>query len=128
MELSNDASTATIDLSGALTAEQLEAVIRQLIELRSRMTPAVPRTLPKLSEAPDASAHCLVQEDPDISLALRADGGFRFWLRHSGLGWLAFHLPVRTVVGMRDYISERTREVDRVDLVRKQPTEGNGSH
>jgi hypothetical protein len=105
---------ATDDSPPAPSAEQIEAEIHRLMLVRAAMQPPVPKKLPTAT-APGLDV--LIENQPDLSIAARAGGGFRLWLRHSGIGWLGFELDATTAAGTARFISHHTSGVEPVDLI-----------
>jgi hypothetical protein len=42
--------------------------------------------------------------DPRVQVAVMRDGLTRFWVRHEGLGWFGFNLPVERARTLAQYI------------------------
>ncbi|HET7729761.1 MAG TPA: hypothetical protein VFK48_07000 [Usitatibacter sp.] len=93
MQLSDDKQHATVEVKGTFQAAELEALIGQLTSLRAAMAPQVPSTPPMTHKCEDAAAS-RARGDPCVQVAVMRDGMTRFWVRHAGLGWFGFNLPV----------------------------------
>lgn len=89
MELNAEKTRARIELNGELDAAEVDALIRQLAQLRAGMQPPVPATRRQL-EATGQDVTAI--EDPALLIAPTTRGSFRLWLRHSGIGWIAYDL------------------------------------
>ena len=85
MNISNDKTRLSINLTGTHTALQIEELMRTLAEARAAMTPAVAATRADLAD----TAELLIEDNAALTIALRTNGGFRLWLRNRGYGWLA---------------------------------------
>src|SRR4051812_28537611 len=116
MQLSEDKTRASLDLEGAYSARELEDLILQLSALRSAMEPPIPPTPPAANDSEDAAAS-RARGDPCVQVAVMRGGLTRFWVRHAGLGWFAFNLPVERANLLATYILETTNPNGRgVDL------------
>lgn len=113
MKLSDDRISATIKIEGAFNAEQLDDLIRRLALLRADMVPEIPGSL-------NADSDVLIEDGQSASLRLRQDGGFRLWMRHRGLGWLAWNMDARFARGMAEYIARRTTRGPSIDFIDEQ--------
>lgn len=103
MRVSEDKLVATIDLQGAYRADEVEKLIADLSALRAKMLPAVPMTpCPGASDGDPAAARA--GGDPCVQVAVMRDGLTRFWVRHEGLGWFGFNLPVERARTLAQYI------------------------
>lgn len=99
-------SKARVNLTGEFTATDLEDVIRNLAEARAGLAPEVPLQPPtELHEA-----NILVQDETQFAFRKLATGGLRIWLRNEGLGWLAFTLSARDVLGIREFLAKESRD------------------
>lgn len=114
MKITIEVDRITIDGSQTPSAEQIEELIRRLILVRSGMHPAVPKKLP--TEA-SPEMQVLIEDQPDLSIAARSGGGFRLWVRHSGIGWLGFQLDGKTAAGMARFITNHTGGIEPIDLI-----------
>lgn len=102
MEISADKKSLAVNMSASLTAEEVQQLIHDLATKRAQM-------LPHVSNEPSASdAHCLVQADAAMALAVRRDGTFRLWARSLGIGWQAFDISLEKACGLRDYLAANT--------------------
>ena len=113
MHLSDDKKHAEIELRGAFDAAGIESLITDLARLRASMQPAVPGTPPP--REPEDVAATRARGDPVVQVAVMRDGKTRFWVRHDGLGWFGFNLPV-----------ERASQLASVILEMTGPPEGHG--
>jgi len=104
MRVSEDKLVATLELQGAYRAEELEKLIADLSALRSQMLPAVPMTPGARFEGPEDPAAARAGGDPFVQVAVMREGVTRFWVRHCGLGWFGFNLPVDRARTLAQYI------------------------
>jgi hypothetical protein len=94
MRISDDKQVATLDIhAGTYRADQVEALIEGLAALRAEMLPAVPMS-PGTNPSEQDPAAIRARGDPCVQVAVMRDGMTRFWVRHGGLGWFGFNLPV----------------------------------
>lgn len=107
MHLSDDKTRATLAIDGTYDARALESLILELTALRSSMQPPIPTTPPAANDAEDAAA-ARAKGDPCVQVAVMRGGMTRFWVRHAGLGWFAFNLPVERANLLANYILETT--------------------
>lgn len=105
MRLAEDKKAATLALSGEYTADGLEKLIADLAVLRANMLPEVTRKADPSGEKPSAYS---IQDDPDITLQLLPNLGFRFGLRSEGFGWMLFDVPQSRGMVIRDYLIANT--------------------
>jgi hypothetical protein len=103
MKVSNDKRHATVEIHGSYSAGELEGLIEQLSALRAQMSPAVP-TAPPMTNRTEDSAAARSRGDPLVQVAVMRDGMTRFWIRHGGLGWFAFNLPVQRATQLAQHI------------------------
>lgn len=97
----NDTNTlATITIEGQHNATQIENLIYELSKARAQMEPGVPFDY-RLSEK---DAIIGIHENPYFQIARLRDGTIRFWMRHSGIGWLCYTVPVDQARAARDYL------------------------
>ena len=106
MQLSHDKKHAEIEVRGAYDAAALESLITELARLRARMEPPIPGTPPP-RESDDIAA-TRARGDPVVQVAVMRDGQTRFWVRHDGLGWFGFNLPVERASQLASVILEMT--------------------
>ena len=103
MRVSEDKLSATIDVEGTYCAEEVEGLIGTLSALRAQMLPAVPMApgcgMPDRDPAASRAAG-----DPCVQVAVMRDGLTRFFVRHEGLGWFGFNLPVERARTLAQYI------------------------
>ena len=107
MQLSDDKTRATVEIDGSYDAAELEALILQLSALRSAMEPPIP-TVPPTTNSPEDVAAARARGDSCVQVAVMRDGMTRFWVRHGGLGWFAFNLPVERASQLANYILDTT--------------------
>lgn len=112
MNVSDDKQHATIDVHGTYGATGLEKLIEELSSLRASMLPAVPMAPTTTNSAEDAAA-ARARGDPCVQVAVMRDGVTRFWVRHAGLGWFAFNLPVERAHMLAEYILSLTTQRER---------------
>src|SRR3954449_6276591 len=92
MHLTSDKKHAELEIRGTFDVAQLELLIRELSAVRAEMEPPVSAS-PPAREGDDAAAS-RARGDPVVQVAVMRDGHTRFWVRHDGLGWFGFNLPV----------------------------------
>jgi hypothetical protein len=107
MHLSEDKQVASVEVHGNYTAAQLEKLIGELSAMRAAMHPAVPPAPPMTNSAEDPAA-ARARGDPYVQVAVMRDGMTRFWVRHAGLGWFGFNLPVERASMLANYILDVT--------------------
>jgi hypothetical protein len=103
MHVSEDKLSATLEVQGTYCAHEIEALIGKLSALRAEMLPGVPMT-PGNGSAGDDPATERARGDPCVQVAVMRDGLARFWVRHEGLGWFGFNLPVERARTLAQYI------------------------
>ena len=101
MRISEDKQVATVEVSRDLRADELEKLIEELSGMRAQMLPAVPMTAGAVLDDPAAAR---AGGDPCVQVAVMRDGMTRFWVRHAGLGWFGFNLPVDRARTLAQYI------------------------
>ena len=102
MKLNATKDSATLDLSCKFGSAELEELIRKLSHLRTQMTPAVPL---KIDEAALEKSALELEDAPCLGMKTLAMGGFRLWLRHSGLGWICYQLDATSAASVATYMS-----------------------
>ena len=128
MHLSDDKQHAALEIRGSYDAAQLEALIAELSALRGAMAPPVPALPPMTHNTEDAAA-ARARGDPCVQVAVMRDGVTRFWVRHGGLGWFGFNLPVERANLLANYILDMTSHGERsVDLTRVRRRQSDLSH
>lgn len=95
------ADTATIHIDRSLHAAELDALILELAETRSRMEPPVAK-----SPAGDAASPC------DFVAQTAGDGSCEFSIRHPGLGWVACTIPLVALVSLADLFKRAVSNQD----------------
>lgn len=103
MRVSEDKLSANVELQGSYCADEIEGLIAKLSELRSQMLPAVPMA-PGDGNREGDPAIARAGGDPCVQVAVMRDGLTRFWVRHEGLGWFGFNLPVERAKTLAQYI------------------------
>jgi hypothetical protein len=103
MKVSQDRLHVTVELHGTYRAEELERLIEDLSNARARMLPEVPMS-PAAHANPEDPAAARAGGDPFVQVAVMRDGLTRFWVRHAGLGWFGFNLPVDRARTLAQYI------------------------
>lgn len=116
MDISDDKRSAHITVDGDYTANELETLLVKLMSLRGRMRPQV-SALPDME---DETSLISCQEDGGFALSTSSDGRTRLFLRHSGLGWVAFTFSNDHAVLLRDYLVANTKDDERVNLISNQ--------
>ena len=92
------------------------------------MLPAVPVMPPMTNNAEDAAA-ARARGDPCVQVAVMRDGVTRFWVRHGGLGWFGFNLPVDRANLLANYILDLTAPRERsIDLAQVRRRESDVTH
>jgi hypothetical protein len=114
MHLSEDKTRAILALDATLDVDGLEGLILQLSALRSAMLPPVPKAPPASPEGEDAAA-ARARGDPVVQVAVMRDGHTRFWVRHAGLGWFGFNLPVERAQLLATQVLEMTSQHAQAD-------------
>ena len=128
MHLTDDKKQASLEIQGTYDAKGLEQLIAELSTLRGSMLPAVPVMPPMTNNAEDAAA-ARARGDPCVQVAVMRDGVTRFWVRHGGLGWFGFNLPVDRANQLANYILDLTAPRDRsVDLAQVRRRESDITH
>jgi hypothetical protein len=112
LKVSDDKQEATIDVHDTYTAAGVEKLIEELSALRASMLPAVPMS-PTTTNSPEDAAAARARGDPCVQVAVARDGMTRFWVRHAGLGWFAFNLPVERARMLAEYILGLTAQQER---------------
>ncbi len=102
MRVSKDKLVATVEIHGNYRADEVEQLIAELSELRAKMVPAVPMT-PDGERITDPAA-ARASGDPCVQVAVMRDGMTRFWVRHAGIGWFGFNLPIDRARTLAQYI------------------------
>jgi hypothetical protein len=103
MHLSDDRRSAAIEIQGNFRADEIEALIGKLAALRAQMMPGVPLAPGECRRGDDPAAG-RAGGDPCVQVAVMRDGLTRFWVRHEGLGWFGFNLPVERARTLAQYI------------------------
>jgi hypothetical protein len=103
LNISDDKQHAAIDIHGTYGVAGLEKLIGELSAMRSSMLPAVPMA-PQCTNSAEDPAAARARGDPSVQVAVMRDGVTRFWVRHAGLGWFAFNLPVERARMLAEYI------------------------
>ena len=106
MDLTADKKHAQLEIRGTFDTVQLELLIRELAAVRAAMEPPIPAT-PPAREGDDAAA-ARAKGDPVVQVAVMRDGHARFWVRHDGLGWFGFNLPVDRASQLASVILDMT--------------------
>jgi hypothetical protein len=103
VKVTEDKQRAVIEINGTYGAADLESLIAKLSAMRSSMEPAVPAAPPATNPEEDPAA-ARARGDPCVQVAVMRDGVTRFWIRHAGLGWFAFNLPIERARMLAQYI------------------------
>jgi hypothetical protein len=120
MKLSDDMRSLHISIDSPYTANQLEDLLVKLMSLRGQMLPAV-SAMPNME---DEKRLISCQEDGGFALSTSSDARTRLYLRHSGLGWLAFTFGVEHALLLRDYLTNHTPDEKRMNLISDEPAGG----
>ena len=102
-EVTEGNEQAVLDLHGTYNAAELERLISELSAMRAKMLPQVP-TAPPMSPCTEDAAAARAGGDPCVQVAVMRNGLTRFWVRHAGLGWFGFNLPVDRASMLATYI------------------------
>jgi len=128
MQLTADKQHAELEIHGVYDASQLEDLINELAAVRAAMAPPIPATPPARREGEDAAA-ARARGDPVVQVAVMRDGNTRFWVRHCGLGWFGFNLPVERANLLASHILDLTTGGDRsTDFSRLQRRQSDTCH
>jgi len=103
MRVSEDKQSATIEVQGTYCADEIEGLIGKLSALRAQMLPGVPMAPGDASREREPGSE-RAGGDPCVQVAVMRDGLTRFWVRHEGLGWFGFNLPVERARTLAQYI------------------------
>ena len=103
MRVSEDKLSATVEVQGTYSAHEIEALIAKLSALRSQMLPGIPMSPADAQRECDPAAG-RAGGDPCVQVAVMRDGLTRFYVRHEGLGWFGFNLPVERARTLAQYI------------------------
>ena len=103
MRVSEDKLSATLEVQGTYCADEIEALIGKLSALRAQMLPGVPMAPGEGSRDGEPAAG-RAGGAPCVQVAVMRDGLTRFWVRHEGLGWFGFNLPVERARTLAQYI------------------------
>jgi len=106
MKLSDDRTSVALHLSRTYTTEEVQSLVSELAELRSRMEPAVSLDFPTkdfVTFEPGAT----IQTDPHFGAAVTSDGLLRIGFRHEGFGWAIYVLSRSQTIGLRDMLLAR---------------------
>jgi hypothetical protein len=103
MRIAEDKQSATVEIHGDYCVEEIEGLIAKLSALRAQMLPAVPMAPGDAGRERDPAAQ-RAGGDPCVQVAVMRDGLTRFWVRHEGLGWFGFNLPVERARTLAQYI------------------------
>jgi hypothetical protein len=107
ISLNEDRTNARVDIAGDLGGADLELLIHQLANLRSKMSPAIPSRKPVSDHAEPA----IVYDGASFETRVVEGGHCEFWVRHAGLGWVTCRLSPAALAGLRDFfIAATTRE------------------
>ena len=106
MKIDPRTGRAVVNISGELSAPEIEALITELATLRSAMQPPVPGDRPDPLSEPDKPI--LMESDSAMTAALRRDGSFRLWLRNRGTGWMGYEVDSQRAQALAHYILSRS--------------------
>jgi hypothetical protein len=99
-----DEERKDINLTGSFTAADIEEIIRALAGHRATMAPPVPRSR---KGAALLDMQVTLIEPESVELTAIASGGARIWLRHAGLGWIAFELDRAQLEWLANLITQQ---------------------
>jgi hypothetical protein len=128
VKISENKQYATIELQGTYCAVELETMIAKLSAVRAEMVPGVPLAPPATNKAEDP-AIARAGGDACVQVAVTRNGLTRFWVRHAGLGWFAFNLPVERARMLAHYILGLCEEREEAqDFFSRKRRESDVSH
>lgn len=128
MQISDDKRFAAIDIQGTYGVADLEKLIAQLSACRAEMEPAVPKSPPTTNGEEDPAA-ARARGDTCVQVAVMRNGLTRFWVRHAGLGWFAFNLPLDRAHTLAQYILGLTTQREQArDFFGRKRRESDVSH
>jgi len=103
------ADTATIRIDRSLHAAELDALILELAETRSRMQPPVAKS-PGIGASDaaggDGASPC------DFVARTAGDGSCELSIRHPGFGWVACTIPLVALVSLADLFKRAVSNQD----------------
>ena len=103
MRVSKDKLVATVEIHGEYRADEMERLIGELSALRAKMLPEVPLA-PGMEGREEDPGAARAGGDPCVQVAVMRDGMTRFFVRHAGIGWFGFNLPVERARTLAQYI------------------------
>jgi hypothetical protein len=103
MRVSGDKLIATVEIHGEYRAGEMERLIEELSAMRARMLPEVPLSPGAEGREGDPGA-ARAAGDPCVQVAVMRDGMTRFFVRHAGIGWFGFNLPVERARTLAQHI------------------------
>jgi hypothetical protein len=118
VEASSDGLRLRMQIDQELTATETDTLLRQIALARAGMKPEVPHSTGHLAHS---ETQVLVEDMPALSIAARAGGGFRLWLRHRGFNWLGYQIDNRTAAGLSSFIRKHIGEGPGIQLVNEEP-------
>lgn len=128
IKISPNARHADIKIAATMTADHLDRLIIELAAARATMQPEIPRQFQELKTAATEATQALTECDPEIRIAARSNGGFRLWLRHRGLGWLASEISHDRAIGIRNFLNAKLPDPGGTNLISQQLKDGDRSH
>lgn len=116
LQVSEDSKTATIQINGTYSAQELEELIAELGALRSTMEPPVPLRSP------------LPPKEPFVPFAIEADPTFdvfkskqtavvRMLMRSSAMGWIAYDINPRNASTLASWFRDNVVAVPALEKV-----------
>lgn len=98
-----DDEKAKIGLAGDFTAQEVEELLLELAKLRSGMRPEVPLEPPGI----DSPKEILPQTDASFRIRTLSNGGIRFWLRHTGFGWIPLEIGPDQARELHEFLGKK---------------------
>jgi hypothetical protein len=102
MKLNDKKTSLHVSIDGDLSAEEVEAIIRDLSFCRAEMEPEVTSRRPSEWADNEWPSKLMGQEDPLIMIQPSGEGRVMMSIRTAGLGWLFFALPAETVEALTE--------------------------
>lgn len=92
-----------ISLKGEFSADDLDEIIRTLARVRSGMQPPI-ASVPPGAHSPEGQ-EVLIEAIDSLVIRRLTGGRLRFYLRNSGLGWLAHEVSAEAAEGLAHFLS-----------------------
>ena len=101
MNLDASGEHAKVHVDEEFDAQGVQALMTELTRLRARMSPAYPAT-------PPSDTASLAADECPFAVRVDARGECRFWIRHPGLGWISWSMPVDAMLPLADLFRHAT--------------------